>query len=100
MDNLKSIIEKKAYELYKKRGGSHGRDFEDWLEAEKEVIKEKSQHGEVIVAGAVKRSSSKKAEKSPVLKAIKSGQGEKKTAARAQKSTSSGRFANAKKSGR
>lgn len=33
-------VEKKAYELYEKRGCQHGRDFDDWLEAEKIVEKE------------------------------------------------------------
>lgn len=30
-----ALIEKKAYELYEKRGRQHGLDWEDWLEAEK-----------------------------------------------------------------
>jgi hypothetical protein len=30
-------VEKKAYEFYEKRGRQHGRDFDDWLEAEKIV---------------------------------------------------------------
>lgn len=29
-----------AYELYVARGGVHGRDLDDWLEAEKQVRKE------------------------------------------------------------
>lgn len=33
-------VERKAYELYEKRGRQHGRDFDDWLEAEKIVEKE------------------------------------------------------------
>lgn len=32
------IIAKKAYELYEKRGGKHGHDLEDWLEAERSVL--------------------------------------------------------------
>lgn len=32
------IIAKKAYELYEKRGGQHGHDLEDWLEAERSVL--------------------------------------------------------------
>jgi len=27
------MVEKKAYELYEKRGCTHGRDMEDWFEA-------------------------------------------------------------------
>lgn len=30
-------IRKKAYELYLKRGGQHGRSWDDWLEAERLV---------------------------------------------------------------
>ncbi|MGB3941522.1 MAG: DUF2934 domain-containing protein [Candidatus Manganitrophaceae bacterium] len=32
------IIAKKAYELYEKRGGQHGHDLEDWVEAERLVL--------------------------------------------------------------
>ncbi len=32
------VTAKKAYELYEKSGCVHGRDFENWLEAEKIVI--------------------------------------------------------------
>ena len=31
---LRVMIEKKAYELYAKRGNSHGNDLDDWLKAE------------------------------------------------------------------
>jgi len=31
-------IEKRAYELYLKRGGAHGYDVADWLKAEKEIL--------------------------------------------------------------
>jgi len=34
---LHEMIEKKAYEIYKQRGGEHGRDLDDWLEAERIV---------------------------------------------------------------
>ncbi|MGE3841098.1 MAG: DUF2934 domain-containing protein [Vicinamibacterales bacterium] len=30
-------IRARAYELYQERGGSHGRDLDDWLIAEREV---------------------------------------------------------------
>ncbi len=30
-------IEQRAYELYLERGREHGRDVEDWLEAEREL---------------------------------------------------------------
>ncbi len=31
------MVEKKAYDLYEKRGKQHGLDREDWFEAEKLV---------------------------------------------------------------
>lgn len=38
-------VEKKAYELFEKRGGQHGSDWQDWFEAqrlvEEEMITEK-----------------------------------------------------------
>ena len=37
---LNDMIREKAYELYKQRGGWHGSDVEDWLEAEREVRRE------------------------------------------------------------
>jgi hypothetical protein len=30
-------IAREAYQRYLKRGGGHGRDFDDWLEAEREL---------------------------------------------------------------
>ena len=39
---MDSKIREKAYELYEKRGGWHGADIDDWVEAEKEVKKELS----------------------------------------------------------
>ena len=34
-DGFLQKVEKKAYELYKKRGLEHGFDWDDWFEAEK-----------------------------------------------------------------
>jgi len=34
---MQDLIAKKAFELYEKRGGQHGSDLEDWLEAERIV---------------------------------------------------------------
>ena len=31
-------IEKRAYELYERRGREHGHDLEDWVEAEVEIF--------------------------------------------------------------
>jgi len=33
----------RAYELYEDRGGQHGRDIDDWLQAETEVLSEAEQ---------------------------------------------------------
>jgi hypothetical protein len=35
--NLEEEIRRRAYELFKERGGEHGRHHEDWLRAEAEV---------------------------------------------------------------
>jgi hypothetical protein len=35
---MREIIQKKAYELFEKRGRAHGNDWKDWLEAER-IIK-------------------------------------------------------------
>jgi len=34
-------IRRRAYERYQERGGNHGRHFDDWLEAEKELKSKK-----------------------------------------------------------
>jgi hypothetical protein len=34
-------IRRRAYERYQERGGNHGRHFDDWLEAEKELRSKK-----------------------------------------------------------
>ena len=30
-------VARRAYEIYQSRGGEHGADFDDWLEAEKQL---------------------------------------------------------------
>ncbi len=32
------VIARRAYELFLQRGGEHGRDWEDWLAAERELL--------------------------------------------------------------
>lgn len=34
------MIARKAYELYERRGGAPGHEFEDWLEAERQISTE------------------------------------------------------------
>ena len=36
-DDLSKLVEKKAYELYEKRGKKAGHSMDDWLEAERIV---------------------------------------------------------------
>jgi len=33
-------VARKAYELFERRGGEHGHDVDDWLEAERLVVEE------------------------------------------------------------
>lgn len=35
---LEHAIRQRAYELYLKRGGTHGHDVDDWLHAEAELV--------------------------------------------------------------
>jgi hypothetical protein len=43
-------VAKVAYELYQKRGGSHGFDVEDWLEAEK-IVRARREQEQVGLEG-------------------------------------------------
>jgi hypothetical protein len=36
-EKRRALIEKRAYEIYESRGGSHGFDREDWDQAEHEI---------------------------------------------------------------
>ena len=40
-EDFRKKIEKKAYELWQKRGCRHANDWDDWFEAEKAVKSEK-----------------------------------------------------------
>jgi Protein of unknown function (DUF2934) len=35
--NDREAIAKRAYEIYERRGGQHGADLDDWLEAERQL---------------------------------------------------------------
>jgi hypothetical protein len=37
-DDLKTLINRRAYELYSERGYRHGSALDDWLEAEREIL--------------------------------------------------------------
>lgn len=39
-DEILAKIQKRAYELFLKRGGCHGSDWNDWFEAERQIRRE------------------------------------------------------------
>jgi hypothetical protein len=39
------MIARRAYEIYEARGGQHGADFDDWLEAERQIKQEQQFQG-------------------------------------------------------
>ena len=41
-EELQRDIAKRAYEMYERRGWNHGQDLSDWLEAEQQVLTQKS----------------------------------------------------------
>jgi hypothetical protein len=38
-------IELRAHQIYIERGGAHGQDMEDWLQAERELLDERGKTG-------------------------------------------------------
>lgn len=48
---LQDEVAQVAYELYEKRGGTHGCDFDDWVEAEK-IVKARHAKGKAVSAPA------------------------------------------------
>jgi uncharacterized protein YqgQ len=56
IENLSIEIVRVAYELYEKRGMAHGHDLEDWLEAERIVLKRHAEEieREANIIGATK----------------------------------------------
>jgi Protein of unknown function (DUF2934) len=50
---INAIIGRRAYELFKSRGGLHGRDVEDWMEAESELLHTCASHNLKESADAV-----------------------------------------------
>lgn len=59
MPSNQEKIQKKAYELYLKRGGNHGLDLSDWLKAENEI--KKSAQKPAAKKAAPKKAPAKKA---------------------------------------
>ncbi len=54
--DLNEKIARRAYELYEQRGGKHGAEMEDWLQAEREIAQGNGNGG-----GAARKKSTKKA---------------------------------------
>jgi hypothetical protein len=44
-DSRHEDVERRAFELYEQRGGEHGHDWDDWLEAEREIRGAEAQSG-------------------------------------------------------
>jgi len=60
----------RAYEIYEDRGGQHGRDIGDWLQAETEVLSEAAQQqkgspGRIQPSGAKSAEASQRARQTP-----------------------------------
>jgi hypothetical protein len=64
--DLQGVIAQRAYELYQLRGAHPGREFDDWLEAEREVLSAASPAAEEQPAPKPAR---KRAAKSPTAAA-------------------------------
>lgn len=46
-------IELRAYEIYLERGGAHGQDVEDWLQAERELLEKHGKTGRMSRTAAI-----------------------------------------------
>jgi hypothetical protein len=70
MDALKTRIEKKAYEIFLRRGAQDGHHFDDWVKAEKEVMAEmaKEKTSNVFKSAPPAQKKPMFPTKSPVLK--------------------------------
>ncbi len=86
-EGVQQMIQRRAYEIYQQRGGAQGREAEDWLQAESEVllylISQSPSTGEAVTA---KKTSSRK---SPATrkKKTETAATEKKPVRRAAKKT-------------
>ncbi len=41
---IREEIELRAHQIYVERGGFHGQDVEDWLQAERELLEKRGKH--------------------------------------------------------
>jgi len=60
-------IEKRAYEIYLRRGGGDGRDLDDWFAAEQELAQERNQDSESELYRSQEQS------RPPVQRLVRSG---------------------------
>lgn len=37
-DRIREAIERRAYELFERRGCRHGKDWQDWFQAEQQIL--------------------------------------------------------------
>jgi hypothetical protein len=49
----REVIELRAYQIYVERGGAHGQDVEDWLQAERELVEKYGKPVQKAKAAAV-----------------------------------------------
>ena len=50
---IREEIELRAYQIYVERGGAHGQDVEDWLQAERELVEKYGKPVQKAKAAAV-----------------------------------------------
>ena len=46
-NEFREKVASRAYEIYEDRGGRHGRDLDDWLQAETDVVAEAAQQQKI-----------------------------------------------------
>jgi hypothetical protein len=86
-------VSRRAYELYQKRGGAHGRHNEDWLEAEQQLREERQRAaGNALADPVAKKSAAKKsaAKKSAAKKSAAKKSAAKTVAAKKSVSKATG----------
>ena len=49
---MREEIELRAYQIYIERGGAHGQDVEDWLQAERELVEKYGRPVQKVKAAA------------------------------------------------
>lgn len=52
-DTIRELVSIRAHELFLGRGGEHGRDLDDWLQAEQDVVASLSETGALKAQEAI-----------------------------------------------